>query len=220
MDTGCGMSKELQKKVFEPFFTTKEIGKGTGLGLSMIHGIVKNHQGLIHLYSEVGAGTRFSLYFPRYFDSKEVAQNALEKKNENTKIDLRHVHIMIVEDEPVMQGLAKDILGPTYANINLAKDGKEALETYEKLSKKPDLIILDVMMPQMDGVEFFDQMIQINPKQKVLFSSGFAQSDAISNLRKKHQVKFIQKPFTADELLGKIAEFLDQPTANQTSASV
>ncbi|WP_413558899.1 ATP-binding protein [Bdellovibrio sp. HCB209] len=198
-DNGCGIPKEIQEKVFEPFFTTKAPGSGTGLGLSMVYGIMNNHHGAVGLYSEVGRGTVFHLYFPR---SKKVPNQDAPVSGMSviSKTALLGQDILLADDEVTMRTAGSDILSRYGAKVSAFEDGEMALQALKENPEKYKIIILDVIMPKMSGIETFHQMREIAPNAHFVFSSGYAESSEITDLRNRFEVKFVQKPYRAEHL--------------------
>jgi two-component system, cell cycle sensor histidine kinase and response regulator CckA len=188
-DTGCGMDPLIQSQVFEPFFTTKPVGKGTGLGLSTVYGIVKQSGGTITIWSEVGKGTLFTIYLPA--TSKPAERSADASKPRATASG----KILLVEDEPAVRTLVGQVLQMSGYEVIEAAHGFEALQKIETLFSPPDLILTDVVMPQMSGIDLIHQIHQRHPNIKVLYMSGYSDHHAL-----KHNVltgiAFLQKPFT------------------------
>jgi PAS domain S-box-containing protein len=204
-DTGVGIEEEVLQHIFEPFYTTKEVGKGTGLGLSTVYGIVKQSNGYIWVYSEVGKGTTFKIYFPR-IDSK-AAEEERSEKTEN--IPKGSETILLVEDEDAVRGLARQILESCGYQIMEARNGAEAIELYEKTDCRIDLLITDVVMPKMGGRELAEKIAGINPQIKQLFMSGYTDDGIIRQGMIAENMDFIQKPFTFEALAQKVREVLD-----------
>ena len=205
IDTGIGMDAETQKNIFEPFFTTKEVGKGTGLGLSTAYGIIKQSDGFIWVKSEIGQGTTFEIYLPRI--DLEISAEMENNKLENTPKGAET--ILIVEDEDIVRALTRQILEESGYRVIEARNGVEALSEVEKTDIKIDLLMTDVMMPQMGGSELAEKLAKIQPDLRILFTSGYT-DDAVT----RHNVieadnNFIQKPFTFDTLINKVREILD-----------
>ncbi|WP_413585543.1 ATP-binding protein [Bdellovibrio sp. HCB274] len=198
-DSGCGIPKEIQEKVFEPFFTTKQPGSGTGLGLSMVYGIMKNHKGAVGLYSEPGHGTVFHLYFPRskkaYYQDAPVSGMSIPSRN-----SLLGQDVLLADDEETMRRAGCDILSRYGARVNAYEDGEAALSELSSNPGKYKVIILDAIMPKMNGIEAFHRMREVAPDAQFIFSSGYAESAEITELRNRYSVKFIQKPFKAEHL--------------------
>jgi PAS domain S-box-containing protein len=207
-DTGIGMDEVTRKNVFDPFFTTKDVGKGTGLGLASAYGIVKNHKGIINVYSEKGVGSTFNIYFP--VTDKEVTDDVKPaddiKKGTET--------ILFVDDEQRIIDAGKEMLEILGYKVLLATSGKKAIETYRKKNKMIDLVILDMILPEMDGSEIYDRLKDINSNVKVLLSSGFTQNGPAAEILDKGCNGFIQKPFTLEQFSQKISEVLRKNRRN------
>lgn len=209
-DTGLGISKEIQDKIFDPFFTTKPVGKGTGLGLSMVYGIMGNHNGVISVYSELNQGTIFHLYFPamegaaadQKNDSEIHEQDDFHKRLREERC-LEGKKFLIVDDEKNIRELVGDILRSYGAIVSYSTNGEEAIKEIED-GKRVDQVILDVIMPKMDGIQAFFKMRMMNPELPVLFCSGYSENSEMTELRRINHVDFIQKPFCEDSLLKKI----------------
>ena len=203
-DTGCGMSAELQRHIFEPFFTTKEVGKGTGLGLAMIYGIVKQHDGLIEVYSEVGKGTTFKIYLPA--DQRGVQQETLEAQ---PQLRGGTETILVAEDEEMLRELAHDVLRDLGYQVMLAKDGAEAVEIYASNCEQIDLVLLDVVMPRMSGHEAYKRISALAAGVPSIFMTGYSTEIAQSMFFKNTGAILIQKPYSVEVLGRKIREVLD-----------
>lgn len=207
-DTGTGIPKKYLSKVFEPFFTTKPVGKGTGLGLSMVYGIMQQHGGIAKVDSEVGKGTMFSLYFPVVLQEEVLKSEGKEKSSvEPSEIDKT---ILVVDDEGYMRELVEQVLKQKNTRLLFAKNGEEAIQVFRKTKDNIDCIVLDVVMPKVDGVTAYKEIIKCTPDVKVLFFSGYTESNEVRKLLKAGQVDFIQKPFDSDELIGKIVALLKE----------
>lgn len=204
IDTGIGIPEDLQQKVFEPFFTTKDIGEGAGLGLATVYGIVKNHHGYVELFSETGNGTRVSVYLPVTKDCP-VAEEGHEtsemvKGNGET--------ILVVDDEEKVRVVTRLQLQKLGYRVILAQSGDEAVSIYRKRYKKISLVLLDVVMPDMDGLETFKKLRDINPDIKAIVISGFTKKGKASELLAMGAHAFIQKPFQSLALSKAISEAL------------
>jgi signal transduction histidine kinase/ActR/RegA family two-component response regulator len=201
-DTGIGMDDEIQLKIFDPFFTTKEMGRGTGLGLASAYGIIKNHGGVITIESEKGKGTSFHIYLPA---SKKKAEDA---KKVTTEFISGTGTILVVDDEEFMIDICKQILERMGFKVLIAKSGKEAIQVFSANRDIIDLVILDIILPGMDGGVIYDCLKDINPGIKVLIASGYSIEGKASELMKKGCKGFIQKPFRMNELSLKLNEIL------------
>jgi len=192
-DNGCGMPQDIIDQIFEPFFTTKSEGKGTGLGLSMVYGIIKNHNGYIDVKSIPGKGSTFSVFFPesKHKIKTEIPESQIVNGTET---------ILVVDDEDNVRDLTKTHLEYLGYKVFLACDGKEAIIKYKKNVTKIDMVLLDIIMPNMDGLETLKKLKKINPKVKVLIMSGFSKSGKTSESLKKDSLGFLQKPFTLQKL--------------------
>ncbi len=202
-DTGMGMDKVTRQRIFEPFFTTKEMGRGTGLGLASVYGIIKNHEGYINVYSEKDKGSTFNIYLPasgrEITNENHLAQEVL--KGTET--------VLLVDDEDMIVDVGRQILDKMGYRVLLARNGKEALETYKDNQDEIGLVILDMIMPQMSGGETYDRLKKINPGIKVLLSSGYSIDGRAAEIMKRGCNGFIQKPFNMKQLSRKMREILD-----------
>ncbi|MFC2048587.1 PAS domain S-box protein [Elusimicrobiota bacterium] len=202
-DTGSGMSEELQEKIFEPFFTTKGEGKGTGLGLSVVFGIVKAHNAGINVYSELGKGTIFSMYFP-VVKSEESKENGT--KNISTSYMGNGEKILVIEDESDIQMVAERMLEKNNYKVSLAKDVKTAVEMYEK--GEYDLVFTDMILPDGTGLELIEKINKIKPIDNLLITSGYLDDKSRWEEITKKEIPFIHKPYGLEELRKKIEEIL------------
>ncbi len=202
-DTGIGMGKETLDRVFEPFFTTKTIGKGTGLGLASAYGVIKGHDGYIEVDSEKGHGTTFYIYLPA------SGSMCLPKKTKPTgKLFNGQGTILFVDDEETVLDVGVKILEKLGYRVFAANGGEKSIHVYKKMKDKIDMVILDMIMPKMGGGVVYEQIKSINPKVKVLLSSGYSKDGQATELLNRGCKGFIQKPFTINELSGKIGEIL------------
>lgn len=205
-DTGHGMDKEVMQRIFDPFFTTKEVGDGTGLGLSSVYGIVKNHKGYIDVFSEKGKGTSFEIFLPA--SSMESSPSVEEKIIGEEGQGGQGTTILLVDDEWVVLEVGKEMLESLGYAVFTARSGKEALQLYEQQREEIDLVILDLVLPEMGGAEIFDQLKQIDPNVKVLLSTGYGIEGEAGKLLNRGCEGFIQKPFRIDQLARKLDEIL------------
>ena len=201
-DTGVGMSEAIQRRIFDPFFTTKEIGKGTGLGLASVYGIIKNHGGFITVSSKEGAGSTFVIYLPAY--EKEVIEG--EGSVKDTK---KFQTVLLIDDEDIIIDVGEEVLKILGYEVLVARGGKEGIEAYRQNRDRIDIVILDMVMPDMGGIETYNRIKEINPDAKFLLSSGYSIDEGISNILEDSQNGFIQKPFNIDQLAAKIKGILD-----------
>ncbi len=194
-DTGVGISAENLERIFDPFFTTKTQGKGTGLGLSMVFGIVKNHGGCVDVQSEAGAGSVFRIFLP---ESPEDAQK--KKAAMDEALPRGRGRILLVDDQEPVREVAKDMLEALGYEVITAADGLEGVSRYRDLWREIDLVILDMVMPNMSGGDCFRRMREINPKARVVLSSGYSMDGSIQVVMKEGILAFIQKPYRLEEL--------------------
>ncbi|MGQ0456946.1 MAG: response regulator [Hyphomicrobium sp.] len=210
-DTGSGMSPEVMEKIFEPFFTTKAVGKGTGLGLASVYGIVKQTGGFILPESEVGKGTTFKVYLPRYVleadDEVEAPVKALSAKRDAKAVDLTGKgRVLLVEDEVEVRQFAVRALTSKGYQVLEASDGVEALEVMSKHGDV-DIVVSDVVMPEMDGPTLFKELRKRNPSMKVIFVSGYP-NEAFREQLGGEDFAFLPKPFSLPQLAAKVKEEL------------
>ncbi len=205
-DTGDGMDEEVLSKLFEPFYTTKGEGKGTGLGLSTVYGIVRQADGWISVDSEIGKGTEFCIYFPRVYEDIEND----EKETFAPELKGGSERIMIVEDDPAVRKILKRVFEKKGYAILSADSGKTALELAKKQETPPDLIISDIIMPDMSGPDFIEEVKRVWTKSKILFISGYSKQ-YLDNLGKlKMKVYFLSKPFQPSKILKIVRAILDE----------
>jgi PAS domain S-box-containing protein len=202
-DTGIGMDEKTKERIFEPFFTTKELGRGTGLGLASAYGIIKGHNGIISVESEPGCGTTFTIYLPASDKdlTKEVEVSDDLIKGEGT--------ILLVDDEDVIIDVGKESLEILGYNVLTAKSGHEAVEIFKTKPGKIDLVILDMIMPGMNGMETFEVLKSMNPNIKVLLSSGYSAESQSAKIMEQGCSGFIQKPYGLTDLSRKVKEVID-----------
>jgi two-component system cell cycle sensor histidine kinase/response regulator CckA len=210
-DTGTGIAPEVLEKIFEPFFTTKEVGKGTGLGLSMVYGIVKQTGGFIYADSEVGKGTTFRIFLPRHIPAE--TEKPVEKIGEpeaEKKRDLSGTAtVLLVEDEDaVRMGGVRALTSRGYT-VHEASSGVEALEIMEELDGKVDIVVSDVVMPEMDGPTLLTELRKTHPDIKFIFVSGYAEDAFAKNLPEDAKFGFLPKPFSLKQLATTVKEMLE-----------
>ena len=188
-DTGVGMDKATQTRIFDPFFTTKEMGRGTGLGLASAYGIIKNHGGIINVHSEKGRGATFNIFLPA--SGKKVTKG----RGSTEEIVQGSETILLVDDEDIIIDVGQELLETIGYKVLTAKSGNAAVELYKANHNEIDMVILDMIMPDMDGGETYDRLKKINPDIKVLLSSGYSIDGLASEIMLRGCNGFIQKPF-------------------------
>lgn len=212
-DSGTGIEPEVLKKIFEPFFTTKEVGKGTGLGLSMVYGIIKQTGGFIFCESEVGKGTVFRIFLPRHRpDENAVVEAEPAKAAEPARSrDLSgSATVLLVEDEDaVRMGSVRALISRGYT-VHEASSGVEALEVFEALQGKVDIVVSDVVMPEMDGPTLLGELRKKQPDIRFIFVSGYAEDAFAKNLPADAQFGFLPKPFSLKQLATVVKEMLEK----------
>jgi len=201
-DTGVGIDEATQQRIFDPFFTTKEMGRGTGLGLASAYGIIQNHGGLITVDSEKGRGTTFTIYLP--ISEKE----AETERGVHKEIIRGSGTVLLVDDEEAVINVGKDMLTTIGYHVYTAHDGKEALEIYQANQHSIDMVILDMIMPGMNGGTTYDRLKELNPGVKVLLSSGYSLDGEANDILTRGCDGFIQKPFHIIELSRRLHELL------------
>jgi two-component system cell cycle sensor histidine kinase/response regulator CckA len=212
-DTGTGIAPEIVDKIFEPFFSTKEVGKGTGLGLSTVYGIVKQTGGFIYVETEPGKGTTFHIFLPRHHAAQEVQPDSTAAAAKETPADAKpradltgQGTILLVEDEEGLRSLnARGLRSRGYSVIE-ASNGLEALEALEEKNGAVDLVVSDVVMPEMDGPTLLKMMRGKNPDLKIIFVSGYAEDAFEKSLPENQQFAFLPKPFTLSQLVAAVKE--------------
>jgi PAS domain S-box-containing protein len=205
-DTGTGISSKVIERIFEPFFTTKEVGKGTGLGLASAYGIIKNHSGIIRVYSEDGNGTTFNIYLPASDDKAAIDVKV------NRKLMKGQEKILLVDDEAATIQVEELMLKELGYKVLVALSGHEAVKLYK--DNRVDLVALDMIMPEMNGKDTYEALKKINPAVKVLLVSGYSLNKQIEELMDQGCNGFIQKPFDIVQLSQKIREVLENQISN------
>lgn len=203
-DTGIGMDEITKQRAFDPFFTTKEKDRGTGLGLASTYGIIKNHRGIIEIFTKLGKGTTFNIYLPVSKKSIVPEKRLSEKMVRGTET------ILLVDDEETIIEVGQDILKALGYRVIAVTNGRSGIETYLQKKDEISLVLLDMVMPEMGGAETFERLKNINPNIKVLLSSGYSIDGLAKKLLEKGCNGFIQKPFGLKELSQKIRDVIDK----------
>ena len=208
-DTGAGMDESTRQRIFEPFFTTKVKGKGTGLGLSVVYGVVKNHNGFVRVTSEIGKGTTFHLYFPAHVQYPRPIE-----KVQRSLVDIPggSESILVVEDEEPMLNVLSGLLKSKGYKVYVARDGYEAVATYEQHYKEISVVVSDLGLPKMTGQDAFLRMKSVNPRIKVIFGTGYLDPELKTELLSMGAKGFLSKPYSQDELLRRIRDLIDLST--------
>jgi len=216
-DTGMGMDAATLHRIFEPFFTTKEVGKGTGLGLATVYGIVKQHEGWVEVTSEPRKGATFYVYFPA---SDKIISAPRVKPPPTVLAAGGSETILIVEDEPILREMARDILAGYGYRILEASSGKEALKDWLAKPEEIDLLLTDMVMPDgISGAELARQLLRHHPRLKIIFTSGYTANEVNTDLLVKMRARYLQKPYAHADLAQAVRECLDK-TADDTDTMV
>lgn len=202
-DTGAGMDEKTKKRIFDPFFTTKGMGRGSGLGLAMVYGIIKGHGGMINVYSEPGQGTTFTLYIPASGEYPVEEQKSTGETLRGTET------ILLIDDEKIILDVSREMLESLGYRVYAAGSGREAIAIYMKKKDEIDLVILDMIMPDISGSDTFDQLREINPEVTVLLASGYSIKGQAGAIMDRGCDGFIQKPFHLEKLSQIVREVLD-----------
>lgn len=205
-DNGTGIPSSIKEKIYDPFFTTKEIGKGTGLGLAIVLGIVEKHHGFIELDTKEGEGTTFSIYIPST-DMQTLIQTRATAVYDDTR--LKGLNVIIAEDDDSVRNFAASVLKSKKVNLIEAVDGRDAIKQYMNYEGKVDLLILDVIMPGINGVEVYESIKSLNPDIKVIFTSGYSSDFLGEDYNLSLQGKVLQKPYKNEELIITILEVME-----------
>jgi PAS domain S-box-containing protein len=203
-DTGVGMDEKTQKRVFEPFFTTKEMGRGTGLGLASAYGIIKGHGGIINVYSEKGHGATFTIYLPaseKKIEREKKSPEGLVKGDET---------VLLVDDEEVILNVNRMVLEKLGYKVLVARSGQEAIEIFRGQKEGIDLVLLDMIMPGMEGGKVLDILKRIHAEVKIILLSGYGMNDEVTRMMERGCRAFIQKPFDIGDFSRKIRDVLKE----------
>jgi two-component system, cell cycle sensor histidine kinase and response regulator CckA len=205
-DTGTGMDAATLDKIFEPFFTTKELGKGTGLGLAMVYGIVRQHGGFVHAYSELNVGSTFRVYFPISSQAVKTPERAR---------DSRPVHggaetVLIAEDHEGLRDIAHETLRNLGYRVILAADGEQAVREFQNPANRVDIVFLDVVLPKLSGPEVYARICEARPDVPVIFATGYSADIVMLERARRQRSPMLQKPYSPRDLARKIRDTLDQ----------
>jgi two-component system cell cycle sensor histidine kinase/response regulator CckA len=205
-DNGIGMSQELQTRIFEPFFTTKESGKGTGLGLATVYGIVKQSGGNVWVYSEPNQGATFKIYLPVDESERPVQDHAQPTRREWSR---GTETVLLVEDAPMIRRLAQQVMTKAGYTVFEAADGNQAIAQVDAHSGPIDIVVTDLIMPGLSGVDLAQRLTVLRAGARVLYMSGYTDNAIVRNGLLADGAPFLQKPFTPEELLKKLRDVLD-----------
>jgi len=203
-DTGAGIDPQVKEKMFEPFFTTKDMGKGSGLGLSISHGIIEKHNGFITVESELGKGSVFRIFIPAC--EVEEAETAEESREETRGVAKGSV--FVIDDDRDFVQTMRDVLESEGFSVFFSYSGREAVKRYDELKNSIDAVLLDIMMPEMDGAETFSALKKINPSAKIALCSGFSEEGKASDLMNSGADAFVQKPFIIKEIIDVLSKLI------------
>jgi PAS domain S-box-containing protein len=206
-DTGIGIDEKTKGRIFDPFFTTKEMGRGTGLGLASAYGIIKSHNGFINVESEVGRGSDFIIHLPV---SEKTVIKEMAHPDISEKLIMGKETLLLVDDEEDILKIGTEMLNSLGYKVMPVRSGSEAVRLFSEKKDEIDMVILDMVMPEMNGSETFDLLKKIRPDLKVLLSSGYSLSEEASQILHNGFNSFIQKPFDINRVSSKIRELLDR----------
>lgn len=204
IDTGCGMTEEVKSKIFEPFYTTKDLSKGTGLGLAMVYGFISQSRGHISVESQPGIGTTVNIYLPICEEDRPVSRDLDDKEPAPSKGE----HILLVEDEPLLRKFLQHLLEGNGYTVTAACNGHEALNLVQKRDLQPDLVLTDIVMPHLSGVQLVRMIKDKQPQAKAVYMSGYSGDSENGALILDSTIPFIHKPFSNSQLLEEIRRAL------------
>jgi len=207
-DRGCGISSENIHKIFEPFFSTKEQGEGTGLGLAAVYGTIQDHHGAVNVSSELGVGTVFRIYLP-------LSDKVVEKTTGDVKALRGAGQILIVDDEEIIRTTARVMLEDLNYSVITAENGKEAVAVFQEKYKDIDLVLLDMIMPEMNGRDTFKKMREVDDNCRIIISSGFSKDEDLDDLMQRGLDGFIRKPYRKFELSQLLAKVLNKKSNDE-----
>lgn len=218
-DTGSGIAPAIQERIFDPFFSTKDIGAGTGLGLSTVYGIIRQTNGFIGVDSEIGKGSTFTIYIPRHIPTAEELEKAakrqqkeLEQPTKKTALKAKSSveKIMLVEDEEAVRAFSSRALEKKGYDVVQANSGVEGLRIFKEQAESVDLIISDIIMPELGGFELIEEIQKTNPDIRVIFISGYAEEQFADKFDTySGNITFLPKPYTLQELVDKVRDMLN-----------
>lgn len=211
-DTGKGIDAETMKHIFEPFYTTKFEGHATGMGLPAVYGILESHSGTIDVTSDTGKGTLVTLNFPAVDPEISPTKEVLQRNPQGVPIS----HILVVDDEESVLEIVSKMLADLGYSVSTCSNGRQAVELFQEHKDRFDLVLLDMIMPEMNGSQTFQVLKKINPKVRVVICSGYSLNDEIDKLLKSGAVSFIQKPFLKSTLAQMLSLISKKPTINST----
>jgi PAS domain S-box-containing protein len=212
-DTGMGMDSAIKDRIFEPFFTTKEVGRGSGLGLASVYGVINNHGGQIHVESAPGQGATFMLYLPA---TDEIDDTGPEVPRVSQPTPSGGAKILLVEDEALIRKYCEEMLRSLNFDVMAAADGDEAVAMFRNHCTDTDLVMLDMIMPGMDGFNVFKILEEIDPRVKVIITSGFSADQRTDEILSSGPHGYLKKPYTLTELAEEITKVLERPGPSRT----
>ncbi|MBW2083809.1 MAG: response regulator [Deltaproteobacteria bacterium] len=208
-DTGQGMDEATLDHIFEPFYTTKGRGKGTGLGLAMVYGIVKGHGGYIGCYSKPGEGTSFEIYLP-VIEQNDLIINQEEKSRDWVRMG-RGEKVLVIDDDQAILDIVEKALSKFGYVVLRATDGRQGLQVYTEVGNIIDVVIVDYMMPEIDGIETLKEIRKIDPRAKIILASGYPLTKVHEGVIRDNVRGFLTKPFNIEEMLRQIRQVIDSP---------
>jgi two-component system, cell cycle sensor histidine kinase and response regulator CckA len=208
-DTGTGMTPEVLAQIFEPFYTTKEVGRGTGLGLATVYGIVKQNHGTIQVYSTPGMGSNFKIFLPLYEPADGGGSDKAPEPHPQPVTPGGHETVLLVEDEPLVSSRVARVLRQRGFEVLVTANGREALALMTQRAQPVDLVLTDVVMPEMNGRELVEKLRQRWADIRVLYMSGYPAEVIAQHGVLEAGIAFIEKPFYTDQIVAKIREVLD-----------
>jgi len=215
-DTGTGMDTATLGHIFEPFFTTKEVGKGTGLGLATVYGIVKQHDGWVEVSSEPGKGTTFDIMFPANTEASPASKK--EASPDDAPVAGGTETILIVEDEEILREMAREILQNYGYNILEASSGREAFDVWNRHTDEIHLLLTDMVMPEgISGIHLAERLLTDRPDLKIILTSGYSSNEVNAELMARAQARFLQKPYSHNDLAKIVRDSLDNDAAGRTA---